>query len=95
MEHEPEQVEGVQIFFVTRRTSGAGRRMESVLARLQLQRRELRVFTVDADSHPELIHALQIAQIPSIAVVTNGQVSARLSGRVAFRDIEAALVSPE
>ena len=46
----------ILVLLVTRRTSGIGRRMESVLARLQVRERDrVRVARVDADDRPDLV----------------------------------------
>ena len=49
----------ILVLLVTRRTSGIGRRMESVLARLQVRERDrVRVARVDADDRPDLVRRL-------------------------------------
>ena len=91
----PDADSGILVLFVTRRTSGVGRRMESMLARLQLQERRVRVCRVDADARPELVHELGIEEIPSIVMLKDRQPMARLPGRATLGDIERVLESDE
>jgi thioredoxin-like negative regulator of GroEL len=82
----------VEVVLVTRRTSGVGRRMESVLARLQLRRREgVRICRIDADARPELVRRLGVQEIPSIVIVRNMLPFAWLPGRATLGEIERAL----
>jgi thioredoxin-like negative regulator of GroEL len=60
----------ILVLLVTRRTSGVGRRMESVLARLQVRERDrVRVARVDADDRPDLVQRLGVQEIPSIVML--------------------------
>jgi thioredoxin-like negative regulator of GroEL len=80
---------GVRVLLVTRRTSGAGRRMESLLAQLQLRARDrIDVQTLDADQSPDLVQRLGVSKIPSIVVVKNGRPVEVLGGRATFAEIE-------
>ena len=93
--------DGIAVVFVTSKTSGAGRRMDSVLARLELQHRadEVRVLRIDVDEQPELARCLDVREIPSIVMVKRTRQFARLPGRATFAELERALgthsVSPE
>ena len=82
----------IEVVFVTRETSGVGRRMESVLARLQLQR-EVRISRVDADADPDRVQRLCVEEIPSIVIVRDMRPFAWLPGRATFGDIEQALAA--
>lgn len=85
--------DGIAVVFMTRKTSGAGRRMDSVLARLQLQHRadEVRVLRVDVDEQPELARRLHVREIPSIVMVKRTRPFAWLPGRATFAELERAL----
>ena len=87
--------EGIAVVFVTSKTSGAGRRMDSVLARLQLRHRaeEVRVLRVDVDEQPELARHLDVREIPSIVMVKRMRPYAWLPGRATFADLERALAA--
>jgi thioredoxin-like negative regulator of GroEL len=83
---------GVLVVFFTRRTSGIGRRMESVLACLQLGgKQRVRVCRVDADARPELVQRLRVREIPSIVLVKNMRPFAWLPGRATLGEIERVL----
>ena len=84
---------GVVVVFVTEPSSGVGRRMESVLARLQLGKRPLRIRRVDAVAEPELVRRLEVDEIPSIVMVKDSRPFARLPGRSTLGEIEQALRS--
>lgn len=80
------------VVLVTRRTSGVGRRMESLLAQLQLRARnrvEVRAF--DADERPDLVRRLGVSEIPSIVVVKDRRPVEVLGGRATFAEIERAV----
>ena len=82
----------ILVLLVTRRTSGVGRRMESVLARLQVrERRRLRVAQVDADDRPDLVRRLGVQEIPSIVMVRGRRRLACLNGRTTLGDVERTL----
>jgi len=82
----------ILVVFVTRASSGVGRRLESLLARLQLQQ-GLRVHTVDADARPELLARLKVEQVPSIVIVADMRPVRWLTGRVTYAQLEEALAS--
>jgi thioredoxin-like negative regulator of GroEL len=82
----------VVVLLVTSRTSGVGRRMESVLARLQVSRRgDVRVAKLDAGDRPDLVDRLGVQEIPSILMFRNSERVACLRGRVTLGDVEQTL----
>ena len=82
----------IVVLLVTRRTSGVGRRMESMLARLQVRERErVRVARVDADDRPDLVQRLGVQEIPSIVMFQDRKRFACLRGRATLRDVEHTL----
>lgn len=82
----------ITVLLVTRRTSGVGRRMESVLARLQVRERDrVRVARVDADDRPDLVRRLGVQEIPSIVMVRGRRRVACLRGRATLGDVERTL----
>jgi len=86
----------IVVVFVTKRSSGVGRRMESVLARLQVRERSrVKILKVDADRRPELVRKLAVKEIPSILVYKNRQPVAWLRGRATLGDVDRALARAE
>ena len=84
------------VVFVTRRSSGIGRRMESVLARLQVRERSrVKILRVDADRRPEVVRKLAVKEIPSILVYKNRKPVAWLRGRATLGDVDRALARAE
>ena len=82
----------ILVLLVTRRTSGVGRRMESVLARLQVRERErVRVARLDADDRPDLVRQLGVQEIPSIVMFQGRKRFACLRGRATLGDVERTL----
>jgi thioredoxin-like negative regulator of GroEL len=82
----------ILVLLVTRRTSGVGRRMESVLARLQVRERDrVRVARVDADDRPDLVQRLGVQEIPSIVMLRGRTRLACLRGRATLGDVERTL----
>jgi thioredoxin-like negative regulator of GroEL len=82
----------ILVLLVTKRTSGVGRRMESVLARLQVRERgRIRVGRVDADDRPDLVERLGVDEIPSIVMLEDRKPFARLRGRATLGDVERLL----
>lgn len=70
------------LVFVTARTSGPGRRMESLMAHLaSTRRRELRVVRVDADDDPLVARRLGVDEVPSLVLLRDRQVLGRIEGR--------------
>ena len=84
------------VVFVTRRSSGIGRRMESVLARLQVRERSrVKILRIDADGRPEVVRKLAVKEIPSILVYKNRKPVAWLRGRATLGDVDRALARAE
>jgi thioredoxin 1 len=79
------------VFFWSAR-SGPARRMESLLAHLERKERDrLRVRRVDADDHAELAEQFRIDVIPTLVLVKDKRVVARLDGRTSAPKIEQML----
>jgi len=84
------------VVFVTKRSSGIGRRMESVLARLQVRERSrVKILRIDADRRPEVVRKLAVKEIPSILVYKNRKPVAWLRGRATLGDVDRALARAE
>jgi thioredoxin-like negative regulator of GroEL len=89
-----EQTGAPGLVFVHRRASGRCRRVEGFLAQV-LQRRAnhgtFRMYTIDADEHPELAERLKVDSVPTLLVVENKRVRGRLVEPRGCREIEAFL----
>jgi thioredoxin-like negative regulator of GroEL len=82
----------LRLLFVTRATSGVGRRMESILATLQTRKRDsVHIERVDADAEAELVGQLGIDQIPTLLFVKDRRSVARIGGRATLAEIENIL----
>lgn len=82
------------LLFVTRRTSGVGRRMESVLATLQSRRHDrVSVHKVDADAEPELVGQLGVELVPTLVFVKNRRSVAQICGRATLDEIESVIAA--
>jgi thioredoxin-like negative regulator of GroEL len=80
------------LVFFTCATSGPARRMESLLAHVARKERErLRVRRVDADEHPRLRRKFAVAELPSLVLVIDQKVVARIDGRANMPQIEQLL----
>ena len=81
----------VQLIFITRRTSGVGRRMESVVASLQSRNRDrIAIRTVDADDDADLVEQLGVREVPTL-VFLQGDRNITLEGRATLEELEHAL----
>lgn len=79
------------VFFCSER-SGPARRMESLLAHLaRKERRRLVVKRVDVERRPELAERFRIDEIPTLVLVKENRVVARLEGRASAPKIERML----
>jgi thioredoxin-like negative regulator of GroEL len=79
------------VFFYSQR-SGPARRMESLLAHLARKERErMRVRRVDVEQRPEVAARFRVREVPTLALVKERKVVARLEGRVSSPRIEAML----
>jgi thioredoxin-like negative regulator of GroEL len=82
------------LLFFTNRRSGPARRMESLLAHLaRKERGRLRISRIDADASPEWVERLRVGEIPTLILVSERRVAARLEGRVSAPQIER-MVAP-
>jgi thioredoxin 2 len=77
------------LVFFTRATSGPARRMESLLAHVARKERDrLKVRRVDADEHPRLVRKFCVNEVPSLVLVVDRKVAARVDGRANMPQIE-------
>ena len=80
------------LVFFSQRQDGASRRMESLVAWVKVtQKKNLRVLEIDADRNPHLTRRLRVTTIPSLVLLQDGAVVARLEGRATGRQIEALI----
>lgn len=76
------------VFFTSER-SGPARRMESLLAHLARKERErLRTARVDVDARPEFAEKFKVTLVPTLVLVKEKRVVARLEGRASAPRIE-------
>ena len=82
------------LVFVHRRSSGRCRRVEGFLAQV-LQRRSnhdtFRMYRLDADDRPELAARFGVESVPTLLVVEQRRVAARLDEPRSAREIAAFL----
>jgi thioredoxin 1 len=79
------------VFFYSER-SGPARRMESLLAHLARKERErMRVRRVDVEQRPEIAERFGVREVPTLVLVRDRKIVARLDGRVSSPRIEAML----
>ena len=77
------------LVFVRRYSSGASRRMESLVAWVKVtQKRRLTVLELDADRHSGLVARLGVTTVPSLVLVKDRRVVGRLEGKVSGREID-------
>ena len=82
------------LLFFTRERSGPARRMESVLAHLARKERDrLRIARVDVDKRPDLAERLGVTEVPTLVLLNEGRLLARIDGRTSAPRIEAMLES--
>lgn len=92
--HSTPEHDELRLLFVTRRTSGVGRRMESVLATIQARKRAgVSIHKVDADAEPELVGQLGVDQIPTLVFVKNRRSVAQICGRATLDEIENVIAA--
>jgi thioredoxin-like negative regulator of GroEL len=87
--HQPPQL----LFFYSD-TSGSSRRVEGFLAQVLQHRRNHQSFQlrrIDAERHVELAQRLAIDVVPTLVVVENKRIRARLSNPRGCREISQAL----
>jgi thioredoxin-like negative regulator of GroEL len=77
------------LVFVRRYSSGASRRMESLVAWVKVTRkRHLDVLELDADRHSSLVAKLGVKTAPSLVLVKDRRVVGRIEGRASGRQID-------
>jgi thioredoxin 1 len=82
------------LVFFTSQKSGPARRMESLLAHIARKERDtLAIKRVDVDERPDLAERFGISEIPSLALVKEKRVVAKLEGRSTAPKIESMLDS--
>jgi thioredoxin-like negative regulator of GroEL len=87
----PDDARPLLVFFYSQR-SGPARRMESLLAHLARKERErLRVRRVDVEERPEIAERFRVREVPTLVLVRDRKVVARLEGRVSSPRIESML----
>ena len=89
-----EEADRATLVFVRRYSSGASRRMESLVAWVKVtQKQRLAVLELDADRHSGLVARLGVKTAPSLVLVKDRRVVGRLEGKVSGRQIDD-LISP-
>lgn len=77
------------LIFLRQRTSGASRRMESLVAWVRVRRKKrLRVVDVDADANPEVVAQLGVRELPALVLVERGEIVGKLEGRARGQQID-------
>jgi len=82
------------LVFVHSSVSGRCRRVEGFLAQVLQRRRNhetFRFYSVTSEQRPDLVQKFGIQELPTLLVVENKHVAARLDGPRGCRDIEAFL----
>lgn len=75
--------------FFTDSRSGPARRMESPLAQLAgTERGRLRIQTIDVGRHRDLVERLRVRTVPTLLLVKDRRVVARIEGRASAPRIE-------
>jgi thioredoxin-like negative regulator of GroEL len=90
------RLEVPRLVFFTASTSGECRRAESWIAQVLQHRRnhrKLKLVTVDADARPDLVERFRVERLPTLVVVEQQTVQARLECPRGTREI-VALVAP-
>ncbi len=81
------------LLFFSSPTSGPSRRMDGLVSLLFVrERKRLRLRTVDVDREPELAQRFGVTTVPTLLLVKDRSVVARLEGRVTGRAIDAAML---
>lgn len=85
-----------KLVFFTSSRSGQSRRVEGYLAQVLQRRRNhgtFRLHVVDGDERPDLVRRFEVTELPTLVVVEDRAVKARLACPRGCREIEA-LLSP-
>ena len=81
------------VFFRSAR-SGPARRMESLIAHVERKERDrIRIRRVDVDERPDLAERFCVAEVPTLVLVKDRHVVARLDGRASAPQIERMLAA--
>ncbi len=90
----PQTASKPRLVFFTSATSGRCRRVEGFLAQV-LQRRQnhatFRLVVVDESERPDLLRRFQVEEVPTLVVVEDRHVEARLAKPRGCRQIESFL----
>jgi thioredoxin-like negative regulator of GroEL len=87
-----ESAELPTLIFLSQRTSGPSRRMESLVAWVRVtQKKRLHVIRVDTDRHPDVAESLGVATIPALVLLDGGEVVGKLEGRATGGEIDALI----
>lgn len=82
------------LLFVGQRQSGPSRKMESLVAWVKVsQRTRLRVVEVDADRRMDVVRRFGIREFPSLVLIDDRRVVARLEGKATGTQIDELLRS--
>jgi thioredoxin-like negative regulator of GroEL len=77
------------LVFLRKRSSGPSRRMESLVAWVQVtQKKRLRVIDVDVDENPAIVDKLRVGQIPALVLIKDDRVLGKLEGRATGQQID-------
>ena len=77
------------LLFLSQRSSGPSRRMESLVAWVKVtQKKRLRVIDLDADENPSVVENLDVAKIPALVLIKDGRILGRIEGRATGRQID-------
>jgi thioredoxin 1 len=80
------------LIFLSQRTSGPSRRMESLVAWVRVtQKKRIHVVTVDAEQNPEVAQRLGVSTVPALVLLERGEVVGKLEGRVTGGEIDALI----
>ena len=80
------------LVFFTAASSGPARRMESLLAHVaRRERHRLRTTSVDVEKRPDLAQRFDVGTIPTLVLVKEKRVVAKLEGRASAPAIEEML----
>ncbi len=85
-----------KLVFFTSSRSGQSRRVEGYLAQVLQRRRNhgtFRLHVVDGHEHPDLVRRFKVSELPTLVVVEDRVVKARLARPRGCREIEE-LLSP-
>ena len=81
------------VFFRSAR-SGPARRMESLIAHVERKERaRIRIRRVDVGERPDLAERFCVVEVPTLVLVKDRQVVARLDGRASAPQIERMLAA--